>query len=160
MADDIATGWAPVYPHLAYAEPVEAISWLTKAFGFRERVRMERPDGGFITAKLEPPVAGLIMVSQRNDSFLDWMRRAVPDLPDHVEMPYPHLSHSISVLVDDVDAHFERAKAAGARMLSEPADQPWGLRVYAVLDPEGHHWEFVKPVQTLEPEQWGARLIT
>jgi uncharacterized glyoxalase superfamily protein PhnB len=46
------------------------------------------------------------------------------------------------VIVDDVDAHFERAKHQGAAVLAAPKDQPWGVRSYAVLDPEGHQWEF------------------
>jgi uncharacterized glyoxalase superfamily protein PhnB len=158
VATDMATDWPPLYPHLAYQDPVEAIAWLTKAFGFREVVRMEK-DGTFVTSKLEPPVSGLIMITRRNETYMDWLRQAVPDLPKEAKMPYPHLGHSISVLVEDVDAHFEHAKASGATILSEPDDQPWGLRVYAVLDPEGHQWEFVKPVKDLQPEAWGARRV-
>jgi|HubBroStandDraft_1064217.scaffolds.fasta_scaffold15474_3 uncharacterized glyoxalase superfamily protein PhnB len=156
VTENATTNWAPVYPHLAYENPVQAISWLSKAFGFHERVRLDAPDGSFITAKLEPPEGGLIMITRRDQNFIDWLRRSVPELPEDAKLPYPHLGHSISVMVADVDAHFEQAKASGARLLSEPADQPWGLRVYAVLDLEGHQWEFVKPVREVEPEDWGA----
>ena len=52
MTDDVVHGWAPVYPHLRYQQPSEAIAWLTRVFGFRERVRMARPDGTVITSKL------------------------------------------------------------------------------------------------------------
>ena len=45
-------------------------------------------------------------------------------------------------LVDDVDAHYERAKKAGANITGEPEDRPYGDRVYSVSDPEGHDWFF------------------
>jgi uncharacterized glyoxalase superfamily protein PhnB len=48
----------------------------------------------------------------------------------------------IMCYVDDVDAHFERAKKAGATIAAEPADQPHGHRIYRVVDPEGHRWIF------------------
>jgi uncharacterized glyoxalase superfamily protein PhnB len=63
MSGDIVQGWATVYPHIRYEQPVEAIAWLSRAFGFRERVRMARPDGSFITAKVETPGGGLVMVA-------------------------------------------------------------------------------------------------
>jgi hypothetical protein len=53
VPEDAVTSWALVYSHLAYQDPVAAIAWLSTAFGFRERARMEDEDGSFITAKLE-----------------------------------------------------------------------------------------------------------
>jgi uncharacterized glyoxalase superfamily protein PhnB len=49
-------------------------------------------------------------------------------------------------MVDDVDAHCARARAAGAIVLNEPEDQPYGTRTYRVLDPEGHRWIFGSPL--------------
>jgi MerR family transcriptional regulator, thiopeptide resistance regulator len=51
----------------------------------------------------------------------------------------------IVVLVDDVDAHFERARAAGATILSDPTDKEYGQREYGVVDPDGHSWWFATP---------------
>ena len=56
----------------------------------------------------------------------------------------PWVVDGIQVEVEDVDAHFERAKAAGAVILSEPRDNPAG-RLYRAEDPEGHRWMFIKP---------------
>ncbi|MEX1009225.1 MAG: VOC family protein [Acidimicrobiia bacterium] len=50
------------------------------------------------------------------------------------------------VSVDDVDTHYARATAAGADVEGEPVDQPYGVRSYGALDPEGHQWWFVKPL--------------
>lgn len=56
-------------------------------------------------------------------------------------------SHSgLTVVVDDVDAHFARSKAAGARIESAPTDRDYGLREYGVRDPENHRWWFSMPV--------------
>jgi uncharacterized glyoxalase superfamily protein PhnB len=50
----------------------------------------------------------------------------------------------VYVFVDDVDAHCARARAAGAKVLLEPADQPWADRMYCATDPEGQFWMFAK----------------
>jgi len=60
------------------------------------------------------------------------------------------------VSVDDVDAHFERARDAGATIIEPPAEQPYGDRRYAAEDPEGHQWFFAEHVRDLAPEEWGA----
>jgi uncharacterized glyoxalase superfamily protein PhnB len=49
------------------------------------------------------------------------------------------------VLVDDVDGHYERAKAAGAGITEEPNDLPFGHRRYSCADPQGHEWSFAQP---------------
>lgn len=119
VPDDATTGWALVRPHLAYQDPVAAIAWLSEAFGFQERVHMDDEDGGFITAKLQTPAGGLVMVTGYSD---DWLRQQLPGLPRQEKPPYPHRGHTISVMVPDVDAHFQQAKAGGATILHEPAD--------------------------------------
>ena len=60
------------------------------------------------------------------------------------------------VYVDGVDAHFEHARAAGAEILAEPADQEYGDRRYAATDPEGHHWFFAQHVRDVDPADWGG----
>jgi uncharacterized glyoxalase superfamily protein PhnB len=54
-------------------------------------------------------------------------------------------SQFISVHVDDVDAHYRRAVAAGARIVDELRDHSWGERTYWALDLEGHRWRFGQP---------------
>lgn len=156
MTEDGTQGWAQVYPHLGYQDPVAAIAWLTEAFGFQERVHLDGDDGGFITARLETPGGGVVMITDDSD---DWLRQVLPGLPHQDKRAYPHLCHTTSVIVPDVDAHFQKARDSGATVLLEPKDQPWGLRVYSVLDPEGHQWEFVKQIASPEPEEWGARRV-
>ena len=56
-------------------------------------------------------------------------------------------------MVDDVDAHFKRALAAGATVIGQPSDQPYGLRTYRALDPEGHRWIFASPLCGAEAKE-------
>ena len=64
------------------------------------------------------------------------------DTPQHAAMSHGGLS----VRLPDVDAHYARVKAAGARIEREPTDQPYGLREYGVRDLEGHRWWFSTPL--------------
>jgi uncharacterized glyoxalase superfamily protein PhnB len=67
-----------------------------------------------------------------------------------------HVTQNLYVYVDDVDAHFERAKKAGARILEEPKDQFYGDRRYGAVDPEGHHWYFAQHVRDVAPQDMKA----
>ena len=62
----------------------------------------------------------------------------------------------VHVYVDDVDAHYERAVAAGATIHQPPEDAPYGDRRYDAEDPEGHRWSFAQLLREVEPEEWGA----
>jgi uncharacterized glyoxalase superfamily protein PhnB len=58
--------------------------------------------------------------------------------------------------LEDVDALCERARAAGADITEEPADQEYGERRFGAADPEGHKWFFSQPIREVAPEEWGA----
>jgi uncharacterized glyoxalase superfamily protein PhnB len=60
------------------------------------------------------------------------------------------------VFVEDVETHFERAKAAGAKILEEPQETVYGEFQYAAEDLDGHHWLVSRHARDLSPEQWGA----
>lgn len=64
------------------------------------------------------------------------------------------------VRVDDVNAHYQTVLAAGAKIRSEPIDQPYGERQYAAADPPGHHWTFTQSVADLAPEEWGGTTVS
>ena len=84
------------------------------------------------------------------------MRSRAPKFHQPSERPWPHLSHSVTVQVPDVDEHYKRARRESASILSPPEDQPWGVRSYAALDPEGHQWEFVQPLRAASPDPEAA----
>lgn len=65
-----------------------------------------------------------------------------------------NVGHRTKVYVDDVDAHFERAREVGATILSKPQDGFWGGRIYRAADLEGHLWEFSQARVDLDASQW------
>jgi uncharacterized glyoxalase superfamily protein PhnB len=62
----------------------------------------------------------------------------------------------VKLRVPDVDAAFERARAAGAEVVEEPRTWQYGERSGVVLDPAGHRWELTQSVRDVEPEEWGG----
>jgi uncharacterized glyoxalase superfamily protein PhnB len=136
-----------VVPHLSYEDPFAALTWLCRVFGFTEAKRFNRGEDN-LTARLRGPDGGAVMISGHDDDFKVWMRQRAPHFEEATERSWPFLTHTISVIVDDVDAHFTRAQREGAAVLTKPKDQPWGVRSYAALDPDGHQWEFVTPLDS------------
>jgi PhnB protein len=129
-----------VVPSLCYSDVPRAVEWLVRVFGFRERVdaRLTWPTG--CIAWLEAG-DGLFSVATHDET---WPLRAGAVA----------CSALMKVYVDDVDRHFDRAKAAGASIVSEPQDGFWGGRTYRALDPEGHRWELSQRGCDLSAERW------
>ena len=117
-----------IAPYLLYEDGAAAIDFLEKAFGFEEVMRMDDENAVVNHAELRLGDDS-IMLGDPGDDYKN------PKNADH----YTSLVH---VYVDDVDAHFERAKAAGAEIVMEPTDQEYGDRRYDAKDPEGHFWSF------------------
>jgi uncharacterized glyoxalase superfamily protein PhnB len=120
-----------VTPYLLYEDGAAAIEFLAKAFGFREDMRTTGVAGG-LHAELEVPDGGWIHLGQPADGFRN------PAVVGKTSLVY--------VIVDDLDSHHARAKAAGARIIEEPADQDYGYRRYGCADPQGHEWYFAQPI--------------
>lgn len=126
-------------PYLYYADPRRALEWLGKAFGLEEQVVVPGPDGGVMHAELRLGKAV-------------FMLGAAGEEPGTVSpRDLPGVSQSLYVYVEDLGAHFEQARAAGASIAVEPQDMHWGDRIYAVRDCEGHHWTFAQHVRDAEP---------
>jgi predicted enzyme related to lactoylglutathione lyase len=130
-----------VLPHLFYADIPRAIAWLTEAFGFREHYRYGDPVSG---AQVHLGEAW-IMLKRASTSH------ASPQALGHG-------TQSLTVLVDDVDGHFARAKEAGARIVEDLHETVYGERQYGAEDLEGHRWLFSRHARDLSPEEWGAAL--
>jgi len=77
---------------------------------------------------------------------------AVPDMGHASPKDLPGRHAGVMCYVDAVDAHFARARAAGAQITAEPEDKLYGCRMYAAADPEGHHGWFSTHVQDVAPE--------
>ena len=135
-----------VVPMLAYEDPAAAIDWLTRAFGFREQTgrRVTNPDGVISHAQLEAG-AGLVMLAAPTPDYESPARHRVACQAAARWLAVPWVIDGVLVQVDDIAAHYERARAAGATLLSGLEDAPYG-RLYRVEDLEGHRWMFSEPM--------------
>jgi uncharacterized glyoxalase superfamily protein PhnB len=132
---------ATVVPVLVYEDVNHAIDWLCATFGFRERLRAAGAQGVVSHAQLDI-ADGAVMLGRQGAEFR-------PPRPNEV-------TQYVLVHVANVDEHFERTRASGARILKPPANMPFGERQYTVEDPGGHRWTFSQSVADVAPEQWGA----
>ena len=126
-----------IIPCLRYADAPAAIDFLCAAFGFeRHAVYADDKDPGIIHHAQLTDRGCMIMLSSLRES--EWADKAgwktVAEAGGNTQAPY--------VVIDDVDGHAERARAAGAEIVPEPADQDYGGRVYSARDPEGNVWSF------------------
>jgi PhnB protein len=142
MSANVPERYPRITPYLLYEDVAGALDWLTTAFGFRERLRFPAEDGTITHAEMEL-ADGVIMLGDPGADFKNPKR-----LGGSTQL--------VHVYVDDVDAHFEQARAAGAAILSEPKDEEYGDRRYDAEDPEGHRWSFAQRVRDPAPEDWGA----
>ncbi|WP_330457029.1 VOC family protein [Streptomyces sp. NBC_00820] len=122
-------GRPSVYPALLYTDARAAIRQLTEAFGFTELSVYETESGTVLHAELVQG-AGAVMVGSkgRGGVFDTVMKDAGPA--------------GVYVVVDDVDAHHQRAVEHGAEILMPPTDQDYGSRDYMARDAEGNIWSF------------------
>src|SRR5262245_5853907 len=135
MPAESAPAAARVIPMLSYADAPRAIVFLCAAFGFHEDYRMDMPDGTVGHAELSHEGHTVMLASE-------WTPAGLVS-PTRLSGVHAQLHCS----VDDVDAHYRRARAAGAIVLGEPEDQPYGVRSYRAVDPEGHRWIFAGPLR-------------
>ncbi|WP_232663519.1 VOC family protein [Pseudonocardia sp. TRM90224] len=120
-----------IHPTIRYDDADAAIRFLTSALGLTE-THVSRDDAGRITHAELGHESDIVMIGTRADPI----------------GPFDTGRAVIYLAVDEVDAHHDRAVAAGATVLTGLVDQPYGSREYAVTDPEGNVWS----VGTYRPE--------
>ena len=120
-----------VIPELAYTDVGVASAWLCEAFGFHERLRIG-------THRIQLVFGDGAVVAIEGGTGEE------------------ATTHGVLVHVDDADAHHERAKRAGARIVRPPADQPFGERQYSAVDIGGHRWTFSETIADVDPASWGG----
>jgi uncharacterized glyoxalase superfamily protein PhnB len=135
-----------ITPYLLYEDGAAACDFLVDAFGFQEELRSHSPEGRVWHAELRLGL-GVIYLGEPAHGYVSPRRSGGTTV-------------SIYCYVDDVDAHFERAREAAAEILSEPSDQAYGDRRYHAKDPEGHEWFFAQHQRDVAPEEWGAEPST
>ena len=130
-----------VVPMLAYEDGPAALDWLARAFGFVERARML--DGGRLSHGEMDTGGGLIMVATPSPHYQGPRRHRESCEAARRWSEVPWVVDGVLVYVDDVKAHYERARSAGATILSELEEGEEGKR-YRAEDFEGHRWMFIQ----------------
>jgi uncharacterized glyoxalase superfamily protein PhnB len=132
--NDATTSNATIIPILVYEDIVAGHDYLVETFGFTSG-GIHRDDGGIA-----------VHAEVRMGDAVVWLHRVTPE---H-EMVSPRDSVTatggLEVIVPDVDAHYARSVAGGARIDRPPTDQAYGLREYGTRDPENHRWWFSSPL--------------
>ena len=130
-----------VVPMVSYEDCAAAADWLVKAFGFEEVERYGEEEVTHVTLRLDR--GGLVYIGKPGDTYINPKR--LREQSDAAARMYdvPWVVDGVWVEVDDLDAHLERARAAGVRVLAGPEDGPFG-RLYRAEDPEGHRWMFAQ----------------
>ena len=132
-----------ILPHLTYRNLEEAIAWLRRTFGFKEYFRYGDPVAG---AQLHLGDAWIMVASER------------PRSKSPAKLGYG--TQSLTVFVEDVDAHYAKTRSSGAKIVEELHETEYGERQYGVEDLEGHHWLFSRHARDVSPEEWGAKLAS
>jgi uncharacterized glyoxalase superfamily protein PhnB len=128
-------------PHITYKNLPEAISWLGRAFGFVEHFRYGEPSG----AQLHLGDAFIMVRTARHD-----------DYKNPAELGFEN--QSLTIFVEELEKHYDRAKAAGAKIVEELHETEYGEFQYGAVDLEGHHWLFSRHARDVSPDAWGATI--
>ena len=131
-----------ILPHITYQNVASAVVWLAQAFGFIEHYHYGGEGADIAGAQMHLGDAWIMMNSARPGSAS----------PQQIGCE----TQSLTVFVEDVDAHYARARSAGVRIVEELHVTEYGERQYGALDLEGHHWLFSRHARDVSPEEWGA----
>jgi PhnB protein len=133
-----------VIPMLSYEDAGRAADWIVEAFGFEEIERYEdERTVTHVTLKLDD---GTVYLGNPGPDYRGPRRLVKTCEAARRMLETPYVVDGVMVQVVDIEAHYERARAAGATILTELEDNPGiGQRQYRVEDIEGHRWMFVQP---------------
>jgi uncharacterized glyoxalase superfamily protein PhnB len=134
MASPAKNTRTTVIPAMRYKDAPKAIEWLCEAFGFEKHLVVPGPDNTIAHAQLSFG-NGMIMLGSATDS--EYGR-----LVTHPSETGGLETQTAYVIVADVDTHYARAKAAGAKIALDIKDEDYGGRDYTCRDLEGHVWTF------------------
>lgn len=133
---------APLISAVSYRDPRAALRWLEDAFGFELAMLIEDGEGNLVHSEMRFGDAALMVGSEWSDDHKSPASLAGKN------------TQSVHIKISsDIDAHCARARAAGAEILAEPADQFYGDRTYRCRDPEGHIWTVGQAVAAVTREE-------
>jgi uncharacterized glyoxalase superfamily protein PhnB len=131
-----------VLPHLVYRDLQPACEWLSRVFGFTEHYHYGNPVSG-------------VQMMLGSAFFMLTGERPGTKSPAFIGSN----TQTLTVFLEDVDAHYARTKAAGTTIWEELHDTVYGERQYGVEDLDKHRWLFSKHARDVDPAQWGATVV-
>jgi uncharacterized glyoxalase superfamily protein PhnB len=135
---------AIMLPHLVYRNVEEACEWLTRVFGFGEYYRQGQPLSGIQMSLGE----AYIMLST----------------PRHGRSESPAMlgygTQMLTIIVPDVEGHYAKTKRGGGTIWEDLHETIYGEKQYGATDLEGHRWLFSQHVRDIDPESWGAAVVS
>ena len=123
-----------IIPGMRYRNAPAAIDWLCQAFGFSRHLVVPDNRGGIAHAQLTLGSGMIMLGSVREPEECDGLVKTPQEAGVNTQAPY--------IIIPEIDAHYQRAKQAGAEIVYEIADQDYGGRLYTARDPEGYLWNF------------------
>ncbi len=129
-------------PHVVYQNVLEAIDWLTRVFSFSEHYRYGETGGLVEGAQMYLGNAYIMARGAHRGCATPAKLGAY--------------TQSLTVFVEDVDAHYRRAKSAGAKIVEDLNETCYGEKQYGVENLDGHRWLFSQHAKDISPDEWGA----
>ena len=146
-AKPVPDGFRTVTPHLICAGAADAIEFYKKAFGATEMFRLPGPDGRLMHASIMIGDSMIMLVDEMKEmGALGPKSRGGTPVGIHLQ-------------VEDADALFARAVAAGAAVKMPVMDMFWGDRYGVVVDPFGHEWSNATHIRDLTPDEIAAAAL-
>jgi PhnB protein len=139
--NSIPEGHHTIQPYLIYKDASAAIDFYTRAFAARERLRMAGKDGRIGHAEIQIGDSVIMMADEH------------PQIGAFSAEHYGGSPISLMAYVDDCDAAYKQALAAGATSTREPADQPYGDRMAGIKDPFGYNWHLGTHISDMTKEE-------
>jgi uncharacterized glyoxalase superfamily protein PhnB len=135
-------------PCVFYKDPIAAMRWLESAFGFGTTALVVDAEGRVGHAEMDYLGSPIGVGGEFSGEMLGGAAMKSPASLGGAGTQFIRIA-----LAEGLDDHCERARAAGARISQEPANQFYGARTYRALDPEGHVWNFSQEVQALSIDE-------
>ncbi|MEO1101118.1 MAG: VOC family protein [Pseudomonadota bacterium] len=130
---------------VSYADPKTAFKWLENAFGFEPLLVILDENDDLAHSEMTYGQSVIMVGSEWSDDHRS---------PKNIDGTNTQTVHVQLDQGEDIDAHCEHARKAGANIIAEPETQFYGDRTYRAKDPEGHIWTFGVMIEAKTPEDW------
>lgn len=140
----IPDGYHSVQPYLYIRGAAQAIDFYKKALGATETMRMPAPDGRLMHAEIRLGDSVVMLADE------------YPERQIYSPSHFGGSTSSLMLYVENCDAVYKQALAAGAKSVREPADQFYGDRMAGIEDPFGHQWWIATHIKDVSPEEMKA----